>query len=250
MKLSATIDFTNFQAALRQLYLVKDKKLPDLVNQAALDVAGKNFDDTPPTDVQAERSKISAYLNTPISTRIKLATSGKRKGKFIRKGGRKKQLTRAVLILQARRKRLGLPGIGKGMKRRDIGQEITKLVGFFKSKSSNSAGFLKSVWIPIIRALNPVVQYKFPFAKTRSISRWPQSAGHGKVDIAKPGWNPVATLSILMNWKQSPLAKQDQTEKVRAFQLQTMQNALDWKAGKMLHEVEKALQEDFDKVTH
>lgn len=144
------------------------------VNQRALNIAGRTFDNIKPSSgpgVERERHRVRLYLGQQLSTAIKIAKRGIRKGRFMRRRGRGRQLIRANLIVQARRAKEGKKGLyGKGM---------AAETGKFRRKASTSVGFLKSPLLPIIRTLNGICRFKFPFSKTKNIARWPNSAGWG-----------------------------------------------------------------------
>src|SRR5690349_1842627 len=121
------LDFTQFDRGLQMVYRNTPKTLTEVVNQRALNVAGRAFEGLPPSKstvsddeflfggtssaVEAKRWSIRRFLREPLSTRITLFKSGKRKGQIGRKGGRNKQLQRVHLIVQARRARAGKKGL-------------------------------------------------------------------------------------------------------------------------------------------
>jgi hypothetical protein len=173
------------------------RDLNEQVRQRALNIAGRTFDGIKP-QVSGEaldnrRFEIKRYMDTPISSRIKLAKSGKRKGKFIRKGGRKRQLTRAVLIIQARRKKEGKKGL--------YGREMRYAVGSFVGISQKAVGALKSGLIPIIRTLNGLCRFKFPFYKTRNIAQWKNGYAFGFARIKTDKMSPKVFMEFGANVK-------------------------------------------------
>jgi hypothetical protein len=167
---------------------VSRRTLPQLLTQATANIIKRTLERMPPPNVDTKRQEIRAYLATRISTRVKLAKSGKRKGQFIQKAGRNKQLQRAHLILQARRRKAGLPGL--------YGKQMLEQSGKFKQRSTVSVGYAKSLYIPAVRALNPVVRYKVPYDLTRKIARWPGSAGYGQITLPQPSDLPQVVLQI------------------------------------------------------
>jgi hypothetical protein len=176
---------------------VSGRELGDQVRQRSLNVAGRTFDNIKPQafgeGLKTRRHQIKVYMDAMIATRLKIAKSGKRKGKFMRKGGRKKQLTRAVLILQARRKKEGKKGL--------YGKEMRYAVGSFVGISQKAVGALKVGLIPIIRALNPICKFKFPFYKTRSFAQWKNGYGFGKVSLNSDKMHPKALMEFGANVK-------------------------------------------------
>lgn len=232
-----TLNTREFSAAIRQLARkLPQEKLPQLLNQAALDVAGEAFDAIPPASgaVDSTRLKLRRFLREQLSTTIKLATSGKRKGSLIRRGGRAKQLIRANLLANYWRGRAGKPGL--------YGAAMRKYTGKLTGARTRGVGFIKSVFLPIIRGLNPLVKYKFPFNKTAKIARWPGSKGFGIATPARPSWNPVATFEIRNDIRNS------QAGKVQNLYFRVVQAAIDFKAAKLQRQFERELQAEFNKV--
>lgn len=159
-------------------------------NQRSLNIAGRTFDNIKPGSGEGARTKrfeVKQYLSLILSSRLKMAQRGKRAGKFIRRGGRNRQLTRANLIVQARRAKEGKKGL--------YGKAMSAVTGKFVQRAQKSVGFIKSPLLPIITTLNGLCRFKFPFYKTRNISRWPKSAGYGWVRI-----HPGRTHTVLMEF--------------------------------------------------
>lgn len=236
MLMTMLIDTTGMNAALERYIPTTRRDLAEIVNQRTLNVAGRAFDHIAPhgdgNDVQAKRQQIKLYLREPLSTRIKLAHSGKRKGQIIRKGARNKQLQRVHLIINAWRRFAGKKGL--------YGAEMMKASGAFKARAQISAGFLKSVWLPILKRLNPIVRYKFPFAKTSRISIWPGSAGYGRISIAKndvPAPEAIFQIAIALAGRAG---KPSQESKVQAMEATALQAALNEEAAELnRHVLEK-----------
>ena len=183
------IDTSGFRAALNRYRNTTRKSLPEILNQRALNVAGRAFDGIPPrsgSGVDAQRARIKKYMGAKLSPKRKLQ---RRRGGATR--GPKpwaSRLERRHLIAQARRARRGRPGLyGKAMK---------GAAGRLSGHAQTSAGFLKSIFLPVLRGLQPYSSYKFPFAKTQNISRWPKSAGYGSARPAREGFHPRALLNV------------------------------------------------------
>jgi hypothetical protein len=193
------LDMSRLDAALRGYVPTTRRDRAEIVNQRALNVMGRTFDLIPPASgagVEGKRAEIKAYMDEPILYRLKVFKSGKRKGKT---GARGQPLMRKHLIAQARRKKRGLKGL--------YGWQMRKASAGLSRRAQVSVGFLKSLFLPVIRALNPLVPFKFPFAKTRNISRWPNSAGHGIASPAKPGARCLATIVLSLRMKLGNNAK-------------------------------------------
>lgn len=170
----------------------------EIVNQRGLNVAGRTYDLIPPSSgagVPAKRGQIKAYMNQPVATRLRPL----KKGGFRKKEPKRNTLRRVHLIIQARRRRRGLKGL--------YGAKMRTAAAGLSRHAQVSVGFLKSIFLPIIRGLNPLVRFKFPFAKTSNISRWPNSAGHGIATPAIPGPNCTVTLRMGVRMKLGDNAK-------------------------------------------
>lgn len=161
-------------AALQANANMVGRELSEEVRQRALNVAGMAFDNINPNSgwAQSRRSKIKQYLTAPISTRLKYVRGGR---KIVRRGSKKNQLRRVHLIAQAIMAKKGRKGL--------YGKAMAAYTGKMTGTNQKSVGFLKSVFLPLITTLNPVCRFKFPYRKTRDISRWPGSSGFGRIQI-------------------------------------------------------------------
>ncbi len=230
-----TIDTREFEAALREYEASTTKALPDILNQRAFNVAARTMDAMKPAPggEQAERAKIRSYMNEQVSTRVRLATSGKRKGKFLKRGARGNQLARVNLIIQARRAKAGLKGIQ--------GQEMRQAEGRFKLAAQVGVGFLKSPFIPVIKGLHALVKFKRVATRWARISVWPGSDGWGKVNPAKTGWNPFVAMEMRWKTKGTP-------EKVQRMVEPHMQAAFNAEGQELMRHVQEKLQQDADRI--
>lgn len=189
---------------------VSRRTLPELLNQMQANIVHHVLEILPPSDPDTKRLEIQLYLKAQLSTRFKQATSGKRKGLFLKKGKRNNQLQRVHLILQARRKKYGLPGL--------YGKDMRLAAGKFKASATKGVGYAKSMYIPLARALNPVVKYKIPANLTMKIARWPGSAGYGQVTLAEAGDVPQAILQI--GGRQQMASQDDRMLEIEGHALQ------------------------------
>ncbi len=170
------------------------RSLDEILTQRVLNIAGRAFDLISPASLPAERREVKEYLTEPLSTKIKFVRSGPRAGKATSRGRKGDQLRRVNLILQARRARQGLKGL--------YGAEMRAKSGKAQAKAQISVGFLKSLFIPIIMHLNGKARFKFPFAKTKEVARWPNSAGSfairksGAGDLLSQGFEVGAKLFL------------------------------------------------------
>ncbi len=187
------------------------------------------------SSAQQKRASIKAFLNTQRSTAVKMATSGKRKGIFIRRKARNKELRIKHVIANYWRGKAGKPGL--------YGKAMLHYSGKMTSKRQRGVGALMAPFLPVIRALNRVAKYKYPFSKTSGakVAIWPGSAGSGATPAPK-GANPVARL--LMRFA----TRKGQESRVARIVNPVVQAALDWKAGKLLREAERELAGEFKKA--
>lgn len=175
-----------FSSSVSQLIPITKRDIPDIVNQRTLNVVGRTWDRLPPNDIQGKRAEIKRTLREQLSQRLRTAKTGK--PRFLKSGKKSDQLQRVHLIVQARRAKAGLPGL--------FGRAMRRASGRFVQRAQVSVGFVKSILLPVITGLNAIVRFKFPFAKTRSVSRWPGSAGFGSVQPAGEGERARATFRI------------------------------------------------------
>jgi hypothetical protein len=209
-----------------------NRDLGEEVRQRSLNVAGRTFDSIPPASgnsVDEKRTEIKRYLTERLATSVKVAKRGKRKGRFMQKGGRLRQLQRVHLIVNARR--------GKAGKKGRYGRGMMETARFFKNAAENSVGFLKSTLLPIITTLNPLCRFKFPFLKTKNISRWPNSAGYGKASINTSAQHP----GVLMEFG-AKVKKND--GKIQSIMDRATNAAISAEAN----EIEKHMRERMDKL--
>lgn len=233
MSAEIQIDTRQFESALKFVADNTERALPEILNQRTLNVVGRAFDNTPPASgqgVQAERKRVKDYLGQQVSQRIRQT----KRGNFVKKGTKARQLKRVHLILQARRRRMGQRGL--------YGPAMTAAAGRFMQRAQVSVGYLKSVFLPIIVTLNRVCRFKFPFNKTSNISRWPGSRGSGRVQIARAGMNVETVIATTVE------VEARSSGKVAAIQESAMQRALDAEADEMERHVSEKLQEIFDRV--
>lgn len=234
MSAKLTIDTKRFQLGIQKLGEIKRRSTAQIVNQAALDVAGRCWETSQPGaagEAPAKRSKIKAFMDAQLSQKVRATKSGK----FVKAGKKSSQLQRKHLIANYWRGKAGKPGL--------YGQAMKAYSGKMSGKRQRGVGALMAPFLPIIRALNPRVKFKYPFAKTRGakVAIWPGSAGSGATPAVK-GDNPFALLSVRSG------AREGQEGKVGKMLTTVIQAALDWKGDKMLRQAERDLQAEFKKV--
>jgi len=225
-------DKREFRHTLRELAEVRHQTIPAVINQTMLDIQGRAFDLLPPidaggNDIQSKRGEIKAEMDRQIATRVKLAKRGKRAGSFIRAVGRARELYAKNLIANYWRGKLGKAGL--------YGSAMKAYAGAMSRRRQIGVGSLKSVFIPIIRALNPVCKFKFPFNKTSRIARWAGSKGSGIATRASKGVER-STFEITYNERSS------QSGKVLGLYTAALTQAFSEKEAKMQREIEREIE--------
>jgi hypothetical protein len=218
------IDTREFSAAARQLAGTMRRRSPNFMAQVGLDVASQAFEETPPFGpgdgrMQTKRTAINRYLNEWIGDRRIRKKSGKRVAKQL-------TLMRKHLIVQARRAARGLPGL--------YGKAMLHNAGRFTARAQQSVGFLKSLFIPIIRTLNatPGKMFRYARSKYNRISVWPGSDGSGMVNIEGKGTDVV---SVIMELKAR--IRDTEAGKVQDIVIRALRRAIAFKTGKMQREL-------------
>ena len=201
--------------------------LAQILNQFALDTVGNAFDRIPPGDYDTKRLFIKLLLTDQLSTRVRRYAHGKRRGEYHKTGARNKQLQRVHLLANYYRAKYGRPGL--------YGKNMLRYAGAMKQRRQVGVGSVKSVFLPMIRALNPLVKFKFPFAKTSKISRWPGSRGYGIAKPAQESWSPKAILQLRYT------ARFHQEAKLQRMYDQAVDAALAWKKSKMIRDAQRFL---------
>jgi hypothetical protein len=163
MEVTAKFESAGLSQAILKCKEHTSKTSTDFINQVALNVAGRAMNETP----KADKDKIQRQLGE-VGRQISPIKSGKNKGKFKRgkrifaASNNKLEGPRAALIINARRRKAGLPGLeGKAMER-----AIISMVGARK----RSVGFEKSGWIPAVKTLAGNIQKPFVLAQMKGIS--------------------------------------------------------------------------------
>lgn len=217
------VDTKVFQLAMREYSRTTKRAWPEIVNQRAANIVRHMLEKIPPKPgtEQAKRGEIRADLTAMYATKVKLATSGKRKGKFIKAGshtfsrrrgkGKDRALRRVHLIAQAARAKAGKKGL--------YGEEMRKYASKMVRSRQVGVGWIKAALVPLARGINSFIKYKIPHRFTARISRWPGSIGSGIVRPARSSsMNPVANLentAIFQGTKAGAAARRIWTSALR-----------------------------------
>lgn len=232
------IDRREFDRALKALgRTVREEAIPGFVNQVALDVTVKTFEEIPPKgEPWNKRNEISRFLREQRSTRVKLAKRGKRAGRYIRAVSRARELIVANLLANYWRGKKGQKGL--------YGTAMKRYTGKLTGSRTRGVGFNKAIWMPVIRGLNAVAKYKVSYARLfYGIAQWPGSKGKGVCSPAQSGWRPTASFNVGISKLHN-----NQDGKVLAMQTQALEAAFQFKAGKMDRQLERMVGDAADKA--
>lgn len=138
------IDTTEFNATFAEYLRVSKMEFAKAVNTKAFFIALKAMPETP----KADKLKIGRSLSKLIFTfgnkgRKSLATV-QRFGRY----GQKQEAPVAALIINARRKKRGKPGL--------YGAKMKKAISTIISARQRSVAYLRSGWLPAVRRLGPL----------------------------------------------------------------------------------------------
>jgi hypothetical protein len=205
-----------FRSGIDRFAAKKKVDTATAVNQALLDIAVDSWKQLGPqsdTEAQRRRAAIKRLMNEPLSTLIKRAHSGKRKGMYLPRVAKRRQLQRKHLIAQywvAKRSGTGL-----------YGTKMLRYSGKMSQNRQKGVGSVKAVLMPVIRALNAGSKYRVSFNRLfLGISQWPGSTGYGgrgEAQLAKISSNPRALFKLFYH------ARKGQGDKI--------QHAYDWAVG-------------------
>jgi hypothetical protein len=236
MTANIVIDDREFQRALRAYYPTTRRTLAQIVNQRAYNIAGRTMDMMKPAPgrEQSTRRHIRAYMNSTVSTRVRVVKSGPNKGKYKRAGAKGNQLARVNLIIQMRRAKRGLKGL--------YGAAMRQAEGKFKQAAQVGVGFLKSPFVAVVRDLGMSVKFK-PRIRTSwgRIAIWPGSRGRGTVNPAQDGMNPTVIMKMLWNVRGHP-------GRVESLIVPHLQRAFNDEAREIMRHVQEKMQKDADRI--
>lgn len=159
---TAKVNFSGLRAQTERLLKVSSRTLPQILNQTALNAIGRTVNETP----KADRLRIK----TALGQFIKVNRINK-KGRLTQKtvlapANFFKQGPRLALIINARRRRHGMPGLE--------GPEMDKAMAKALKGRLFSSGFEASAWFPGLRTLIEAISAggKKPFiiARMRGIA--------------------------------------------------------------------------------
>lgn len=244
MKPTITIDTREFHAANREFLARTSRTLEEAVRTRMFFLLVRVFALLKPQDPQAKRNQVRAYLNEPVGERRFDKKTGKRVG-------RGRMLQRRHLIVQARQKAQGKPGL--------YGAEMKRAAGAFSRQAIGSIGYLKSGVVKAIKAINGGSFSQFGgrtkgkagkfYAANSALVKIAQQYGTAFSNVAihkgvkafgfvTKGWNPTAVTDI--GWKIAD----GQESNVAAVVNPVFQRAFNDEATEMRRHLARELQKD------
>ena len=191
-----------FDRALEQYMEYTKRALPDVLNKKALYIARGALRLTPSTPAGTIKSSLGQVVHRKSGVDVKTVNAG-----AVYPGSQNSGAPLAALIINARRRRSGDPGL--------YGGDMTRAIEELIAARSRSRSFLKSGWIPAIRALQPLVKdsYGFQGANGRAVqvgspkgSATPARAGlQCKAIIENSASGPHETHEALIRYGQPAL---------------------------------------------
>lgn len=151
--MSMSFDKSIWDAALLEISKEMKGTLADLMNKSLYFVLVRTFASLDPKDPNGQRSKNRAFLNEVLVTKIKLAVTGKRAGKF-RSQGAKHHLRRVHLIAQARRIKRGEKPLNPRQMKEAFADAMKDEVSPIRRSAIGSVGYLKGAIVKAISALS------------------------------------------------------------------------------------------------
>lgn len=184
--MSVSFDKTQWDKALLEIAKESKKTFAEILNRKLFFVMVKAFGHMEPVDPKTARANNRAYLNQILAVRIKVATSGRRVGKYV-SAGAKHALRRINLIVQRQRLDSGLPALNP----RAIGAdrfrtEMKKHSADIRRSSIAGVGYLKSAIAMVAESLSRANGYTWQRVKKH------RNAKGGSVSAKSSNWNPVA----------------------------------------------------------
>lgn len=214
------INTREFDEALRQYMEHTQRALPDVLNKKALYIARGALRLTPVTPASAIKSSLGQMVRKKSGVQIKTVRAG---DVYSHLNGRESEAPLAALILNARMGRRG-PGLGL------YGQEMATAIQELIAARNRSRAFLKSGWIPAIRALQPLVKdsYGFEGANGRAVQT---GRPRGSAIPARPGFRCTAII------ENAASGQHETHEALVTYGQPALQQAFENESASMMREV-------------
>ncbi len=212
------IDMREFNAALGQYMAHTKRSLPDVINKKAFYVARRAVRETPATNKQAITSSLGSITHRNGGIRMKLTNGSYGQGR----GGGEAPL--AALIINARRGTAGEPGL--------YGAAMTAEIASLIAARSRSRAFLKSGWLPAIKALeNSFEDHSGTGAAPRDGRPAIIGAPKGNATLAKAGFTVKARI------ENAASGDHETNQALVRYGGPALQRAVDFEAASMTAEV-------------
>lgn len=151
--MSMSFDKSMWDKAILEISKEMKGTLADLMNKSLYFVLVRTFASLEPKDPAGQRAKNKAYLNEVLVTKIRLAVSGKRAGKFISTGA-KHMLRRVHLIAQARRIKHGEKALNPRQLKAGFADAMKKEAAPIRRSAIGGVGYLKGAIVKAISTLS------------------------------------------------------------------------------------------------
>lgn len=149
-RITFRIDTREFDRAIEQYLDYTKRGLADVLNKKALFISRGALRLTPSTPAGAITSSLGKVIRHRNTVDIKSTKAG---AVYSNLGGKQSEAPLAALIINARRGRESHPGL--------YGADMSVAVAQLIAARNRSRAFLKSGWIPAIRALSPLVKQSY-----------------------------------------------------------------------------------------
>jgi len=227
--MSVQFDKSQWDKALVEIAKESKSTLSEILNRKLFFVMAKAFGHMDPVDPAAARANNRAYLNQVLAVKIKIATTGRRAGKFVSTGARH-SLRRINLIVQRQRLDAGLPALNP----RVLGADKFRLEMKAHSKdirrsAISGVGYLKSAIAQVAESLSRANGYSWKREKRH------RNAKGGSVSAKPANWNPVAEawLRVGVTDKGAPGADARYTSAINQAMSEELKDMQDYIARKL-----------------
>lgn len=172
-----SVDTREFQSALKKLYEYSKRTPADFCNKHAFYIARGATRLTP----KADKASIATTLGESVITFQNNAKGRTVKGRGFRLVAGSGGSPLAAMIINKRQREKGLPGL--------YGKEMEKAVKAMIGARIRSVAFLKSGWLPAIRALAKIVKGASSFAGVKTYGQ-----PKGSAEPATVGWRAICKI--------------------------------------------------------
>lgn len=212
---TAKLDASSMDRAMTRLIPYTEKTGPEIVNQRMMNIGGRAANKTP----MADRVKIISELGE-VGRKLRVTKKGRLvRGKRVYAKSARKDAPLAALIINARRRKAGKPGL--------YGKQMTSAVKRMVGGKTRSVGFGRSGYIPGIKRLASTLKKPFIIGRIKGISVKGQPKGEAHPAPARS----LRPQAILIN----------KTQGISKIGAQPLQDALNEEAREINRHVEEAM---------